>query len=124
MRLSESRYSISARLRSSPGTCDREISGFEEIAASRWSPAIRSPRERSWNTVSVALCPGRKPTSSVRPANSSASPSESDRVTFAPAPQARNARETDASARATSSEMPWRSIVAVAKSSSAPASSR
>ena len=66
-------YSISARRRSPWSSPDgREISGFDEIVASRWSPPIRSRRSRSWNTVSVALCPGRKQTSSERPANSSA----------------------------------------------------
>jgi hypothetical protein len=100
----------------------REISGFDEMCASRWSPAISSRRSASRKTVSVGLWPGRKCTSSERPANSSTSPGATTWVTFAREPHARNASDTDWSALVTSSGMPWRSIASVAKASSAAAS--
>ena len=51
---------MSAFERSPDPSSLRVISGFDEMWPSRWSPAIRWPRSRSQNTVSLGLWPGRK----------------------------------------------------------------
>ena len=75
------------------------------------------------HSVSLGEWPGRKWTSNARSRSSIRSPSRSTRVTLARAPQARKVRDTDCSAVATSSGIPWRSMSPSANSSSAAASS-
>ena len=85
----------------------------------RWSPAISSPEASSWKTVSDGECPGRWCTRHARPANGSTAPSASGVSTVQLAPQARNERVTARSAMTMSCGIPWRSMIASAKASSA-----
>ena len=95
------------------------MSGLDEMCLMRWSPPTSSPEASSWKTVSEGECPGRWCTRQARPANSSSASSASGVSTLQLAPQARNERVTARSAMTMSGGMPWRSMIASAKASSA-----
>ena len=95
------------------------MSGFEEMWASRWSPAIRIPLSASQKIVSDGLWPGRCMTVNVRSRSVSSSPSRSSRVTRPREPNALNATPTAPSTVTMSAGIPWRRITSWEKSSSA-----
>ena len=86
----------------------------------RWSPPISSPEASSWKTVSDGECPGRWCTRHARPAKGSTRAVGQRRARPCSCePHARNERVTARSAMTTSCGIPWRSMIASAKASSA-----
>ena len=114
-------YRISAcgRVCGSCAPSGRCTSGFDEMRASRWSPAIRIRRSGSQKIVSDGLCPGRCMTVNERSLSDSWSPSWSSRVTRPRDPKALNATPTAPSTVTMSSGIPCRRMTACENSSSA-----
>ena len=88
----------------------------------RWSAASRIERDSSKKTVSEGLWPGRCSTRRVRSRRASSEPCASARVTSTAEPHARKLADTARRAVTMSGGIPWRSMIASAKPSSASAS--